>query len=162
MSGSVNRVHLSGRLGADPVITTLDDGKRIARFPLATSERWIDKGSGEPVRKTQWHAVVIWNRSLVKTVEAHLKKGSAVYLEGRLQTRHYTNSRGAKTYITEVVIRPRGGVLIMPPRQRGADTPASDTPAADTPASGTPALDKQAEQRDPAGAPLTYVQASGR
>ena len=147
MTGSVNRVHLSGNLGADPVITTLDDGKRIARFPLATSERWTDKRSGERREKTQWHAVVIWNQHQVKITEAYLTKGSAIYLEGRLQTRKYTDQHGADKYITEVVLQPWGGTLIMLGRLRHNTAPASDPPS---------------QQPDPVNAPLSYAQASGR
>ena len=82
MAGSINKVILLGRLGADPEIRVSQDGKKIARFSLATSERWKDKNTSEKKEKTEWHKVVIFSVGLAEIVEKYIKKGSLIYIEG--------------------------------------------------------------------------------
>ena len=89
MSGSVNKVILLGRLGADPEIRTTQDGKDIARFSLATSNRWKDKNTGEQQERTDWHNVVIFQDGLVTLCKSYLNKGSLIYIEGQLRTRKW-------------------------------------------------------------------------
>ena len=102
MAGSLNKVLLIGRLGADPEIKQMVNGKSVARFSLATSNTWKDKNTGEKKEKTEWHRVVIFNEGLVKVVQQYVKKGTKLYLEGRLQTRSYEQD-GVKKYSTEIV-----------------------------------------------------------
>lgn len=112
MAGSVNKVIIVGSLGKDPEIRTLNNGDRVANLSVATSESWRDKASGEKKEKTEWHRVVVFNDNLTKVAESYLKKGSSVYLEGKLQTRKYEQN-GVEKYSTEIVLDRFGGVLTM-------------------------------------------------
>ena len=88
MAGSLNKVQLIGRLGADPEIKQMVNGKNVARLSIATSQSWKDKNTGEK-RKTEWHRIVIFNEGLVGVVQQYLKKGANVYIEGQLSTRKW-------------------------------------------------------------------------
>ena len=105
MAGSINKVILLGRLGADPEIRVSQDGKKIARFSLATSESWKDKITNEKKEKTEWHKIVIFSSGLSEITEKYLKKGSLIYLEGQVSTRKYTDQSGVEKYITEIVLQ---------------------------------------------------------
>jgi single-strand DNA-binding protein len=87
MAGSLNKVLLIGRLGNDPEIKQMQNGKSVARLSVATSESWKDKNTGEKKEKTEWHRVVIFNEGLVGVVQKYLKKGAQVYIEGQLTDR---------------------------------------------------------------------------
>lgn len=110
---SVNKVILVGNLGADPEIRRTQDGRPIANLRIATSESWKDKTTGERKEKTEWHKVVIFSEGLCKVVEAYLKKGSKVYVEGSLQTRKWTDKDGRDQYSTEVVLQGFNATLTM-------------------------------------------------
>ena len=103
MAGSLNKVLLIGRLGADPEVKQMVNGKNVARLSLATSQSWKDKNTGEKKEKTEWHRVVLWRR-LAEIAGEYLKKGSKVYIEGQLQTRKWEQD-GQTRYTTEVVGR---------------------------------------------------------
>ena len=105
MAGSINKVILLGRLGADPEIRVSQDGKKIARFSLATSESWKDKSTNEKKEKTEWHKIVIFSSGLAEISEKYLKKGSLIYIEGQIITRKYTDQSGVEKYITEIVLQ---------------------------------------------------------
>ena len=106
MSGSLNKVLLIGRLGADPEIKQMVNGKNVARFSLATDQTWKDKNTGEKKQKTEWHRVVIFNEGLVNVIQQYLKKGSQVYIEGQLSTRKWRDEKsGQDKYSTEVVLQ---------------------------------------------------------
>ena len=106
MAGSLNKVLLIGRLGADPEIKQMANGKSIARFSLATSNTWKDKNTGERKEKTEWHRVVIFNEGLVNVVQQYVKKGAQVYIEGQLTTRKWTDEKsGQDKYSTEIVLQ---------------------------------------------------------
>ncbi|MBK7666127.1 MAG: single-stranded DNA-binding protein [Sphingobacteriaceae bacterium] len=96
-----NRVQLIGNLGATPEIKELDNGNKMARFTVATSEYYTNK-KGEKVSETQWHNIVIWGK-LAGIAEKFLEKGSQVIIDGKLTTRNYTDKAGAKKYFTEIV-----------------------------------------------------------
>ena len=114
MSGSLNKVLLIGRLGADPEIKQMVNGKNVARLSLATSQNWKDKNTGEKKQKTEWHRVVIFNEGLVNVVQQYLKKGSQVYIEGQLSTRKWRDEQsGQDKYSTEVVIQGYNSSLTM-------------------------------------------------
>ena len=100
MSG-INKVILVGNLGKDPEIRQLDTGVTVAKFPLATSETYKNK-DGNRVDQTEWHNIVLW-RGLAEVAERFLRKGSLVYIEGKLKTRSWDDKDGHKRYITEVV-----------------------------------------------------------
>ena len=114
MAGSVNKVILIGRLGADPEIKQMVNGKSVARLSVATGQSWKDKSTGERKEKTEWHRVVIFNEGLVNVVQQYLKKGANVYLEGALTTRKWKDeSSGQDKYSTEVVLQGYNSTLTM-------------------------------------------------
>ena len=114
MAGSLNKVLLIGRLGADPEIKQMVNGKSVARLSVATSQSWKDKSSGERKEKTEWHRVVIFNEGLVGVVQQYLKKGANVYIEGALTTRKWKDeSSGQDKYSTEIVLQGYSSSLTM-------------------------------------------------
>jgi len=113
MAGSLNKVMLIGNLGADPEIRTFGNGGKVANLRIATSEQWKDRQTGERKEKTEWHTVAIFSEGLVSVVERFLKKGSKVFVEGKLQTRKWQDQNGQDRYSTEIVIQGLGGTLTM-------------------------------------------------
>ena len=114
MAGSLNKVQLIGRLGADPEIKQMVNGKSVARLSVATSQSWKDKSSGERKEKTEWHRIVIFNEGLVNVVQQYLKKGANIYVEGQLSTRKWKDeSSGQDKYSTEVVLQGYNSSLTM-------------------------------------------------
>ena len=114
MAGSLNKVLLIGRLGADPEIKQMVNGKNVARLSVATSQSWKDKNSGERKEKTEWHRIVIFNEGLVNVVQQYLKKGANVYIEGQLSTRKWKDeSSGQDKYSTEIVLQGYNSSLTM-------------------------------------------------
>mgnify|MGYP001216565183 FL=1 len=102
MTGTVNKVILVGRLGSDPEIRVSQEGNKIARFSVATSESWNDKNTNEKKEKTEWHRIVVFSKGLAQVIENYVKKGSQVYLEGQLRTNKYTDQAGIEKFSTEV------------------------------------------------------------
>ena len=102
---SINKVILLGNVGGDPVIRSTQDGKKIATFSLATSEKWKDKNSSEAREKTEWHRVVVFSDGLVGIIEKYIKKGTKLFVEGSLQTRKWTGNDGVEKYTTEIVLQ---------------------------------------------------------
>ena len=114
MAGSLNKVLLIGRLGADPEIKQMVNGKSVARLSLATSQTWKDKNSGEKKEKTEWHRIVVFNEGLVNVVQQYLKKGAQIYVEGQISTRKWKDEQsGQDKYSTEVVIQGYNSSLTM-------------------------------------------------
>ena len=113
MAGSINKVILVGNVGNDPEIRSFNNGGKVANFSLATSESWKDRNSGERKEKTEWHRISIFQEGLVGVVERYVKKGSKLYIEGKLQTRKWTDRDGNDKYTTEVVLQGYGGNLTM-------------------------------------------------
>jgi single-strand DNA-binding protein len=113
MAGSLNKVMLIGNLGADPEIRSFQNGGKVANLRIATSEQWKDNATGERKEKTEWHTVAIFSEGLVSVVERFLKKGSKVFVEGKLQTRKWQDQNGQDRYSTEIVIQGLGGTLTM-------------------------------------------------
>jgi len=114
MAGSLNKVQLIGRLGADPEVKQMVNGKSVARLSIATSQSWKDKSSGEKKEKTEWHRVVIFNEGLVNVVQQYVKKGANVYIEGQLSTRKWKDeSSGQDKYSTEIVLQGYNSSLTM-------------------------------------------------
>ena len=106
MAGSLNKVLLIGRLGADPEVKQMVNGKSVARLSIATSNTWKDKNTGEKKEKTEWHRVVIFNEGLVNVVQQYVKKGSQVYIEGQLTTRKWKDEKsGIDRYSTEIILQ---------------------------------------------------------
>ena len=113
MAGSINKVILLGRLGADPEIRVSQDGNKIARFSIATSETWKDKNTNEKKDRTEWHKIVIFSPGLSEIAEKYLKKGSLIYIEGQLRNRKYTDQSGMEKNISEVVLQGYNSSLTM-------------------------------------------------
>ncbi|MFL1896699.1 single-stranded DNA-binding protein [Aquimarina sp. 2-A2] len=101
MSTLKNKVQLIGNLGQDPEIITLDSGKKLAKFSLATNDYYYNK-EGDKVTDTQWHQIVAWGKT-AEVIENYVNKGQELAIEGKLTTRSYEDTAGAKRYITEVV-----------------------------------------------------------
>ncbi len=114
MAGSLNKVLLIGRLGADPEIKQMVNGKSVARLSLATSQSWKDKNTGEKKEKTEWHRIVVFNEGLINVVQQYLKKGAQIYVEGQLSTRKWKDEQsGQDKYSTEVLIQGYNSSLTM-------------------------------------------------
>ncbi|MHC9089344.1 single-stranded DNA-binding protein [Tenacibaculum sp. IMCC1] len=101
MNALKNRVQLIGNLGNTPEIITLDSGKKLAKFAIATNETYKN-AQGEKITDTQWHNIVAWNKT-AEIIEKYLEKGKEVMIEGRLTSRSFEDKEGNKRYITEVV-----------------------------------------------------------
>ncbi len=112
MAGSINKVILIGNLGRDPEIRTMESGDLVANLSVATSETWTDKNSGEKRERTEWHRVTIFGGA-AKVAQDYLKKGSKVYLEGKLQTRKWQDQSGQDKYTTEVILTNWGSNLCL-------------------------------------------------
>ena len=142
MAGSVNKVILVGNLGKDPEVRNAQSGLKIVNLAIATSDNWTDKASGERKEQTELHRVVIMNDRLGEFAEKYLRKGAKVYVEGKLQTRKWTDQSGQDKFTTEVMIGRFGGELVSldknpnagsgdyEPREPRAAAPARAAPAA--------------------------------
>jgi single-strand DNA-binding protein len=126
----LNKATLIGHLGKDPEIRNFQNGGRAASFSIATSESWKDKESGERKERTEWHRVSILNEGLVTIAETYLKKGSKVYIEGKLETRKWTDKDGQEKYTTEIVLRPYSGELLMLDGRKNGEGAADEQAAA--------------------------------
>lgn len=107
----LNQVNVIGNLGADPEIKSLNSGDKVANMRLAVTERWKSK-DGERKEKTEWVSVVVFG-NLVSVIESYVKKGSKIYVSGKMQTRRWTHSDGSDRYSTEVVLQGFDAKLIM-------------------------------------------------
>ena len=110
---SLNKVTLIGNVGKDPEVRLTQEGKEIVTFPLATTENWKDKNSGERREKTEWHRVVVFIPALVNIIKSHVNKGSRIYIEGSLQTREWNDQTGIKKYTTEIVLQTYNSTVIL-------------------------------------------------
>lgn len=123
---SVNKVILIGALGADPEVKSFQNGGRIANLRMATSERWKDKTTGEQKERTEWHSITLSSDGIVSVAERFLKKGSKVYIEGKLQTRKWQDQSGNDRYSTEVVVGGFDGKLVMLDGAKGGAAPKQE------------------------------------
>lgn len=124
MAGSVNKVILIGNLGKDPEVRRLENGGIVANFPLATSETYTDRTTGEKRDTTDWHTIVLW-RGLAEVAEKYVRKGQKVYVEGKLKTRSWTDKEGISRYTTEIVA---DELTILSPRNESTTPTNSSTP----------------------------------
>ena len=107
----LNKVTLIGNLGADPEVRNTQNGDKVANVSVATTEKWKDQ-SGMQQERTEWHRVVFFG-GVAGVVESYLKKGSKIYVEGKLQTRKWQDQQGQDRYTTEIVVSGFGGTMIM-------------------------------------------------
>ena len=138
-SKGINRVTLVGNLGQDPEVRHTPQGAQITTISIATSESWKDKNTGEMQESTEWHRVVFFGK-LAEIAGEYLKKGSQVYIEGKLKTRKWQDKQGQDKYTTEVVVDSFNGVMQMlgskdipagsqAPQQKRATPPKKQAPA---------------------------------
>lgn len=125
MSSSVNRAIIIGNVGKQPELRTMQDGKKVANFSIATSETWKDKSSGEKKEKTEWHRIVVFG-NLAEIVEKYVHKGSKVYVSGSIQTRKWTDKDGAEKYTTEIVLQGFNSELVLLDGKPSGDRAAND------------------------------------
>ena len=136
--GSLNRVQLIGNLGKDPEVRAIPSGAKVANFSIATTESYTGK-DGQKSDKTEWHNIVLW-RGLAEVAEKYLRKGSQVYIEGKLSTRSWDDKDGQKRYTTEIIAdnlvmlcKPAGDRAESRPTQAGATGTSSTYRASSTP-----------------------------
>ena len=156
MARGVNKVILIGNVGGDPEVRYMPNGNAVANVTLATSDSWKDKQTGQQQERTEWHRVVFFGR-LAEIVGEYVRKGSKIYIEGRLQTREWEKD-GVKRYTTEIVVDMNGQMQTLDSRQGGGDNMAprqqqpQSRPAAQQqqyaqqPAQQQPAQQPQAQQ----------------
>jgi len=143
---SVNKVILVGNLGRDPETRYMPDGAAITNVSVATSYQWTDKASGEKKEETEWHRVVFRGR-LAEIAGEYLKKGSQIYVEGRLRTRKWQDKEGQDRYTTEIM----GDTMQMLGARGGSGEPRAE-PRAEAPAApGAPKGEAKAAAKKPAG-----------
>ncbi|MFC3052374.1 single-stranded DNA-binding protein [Kordiimonas pumila] len=128
----INRVTIAGHLGRDPEVRHTKSDTLAVTLSVATSEKWTDRESGEERQATEWHRIVIFNPGLASIAADYLKSGDKVYIEGKLQTRKWTDDAGQDRYVTEVVLQPYRGVFEMLGSARGWDTGPEAPPPGDT------------------------------
>lgn len=134
---SVNKAIILGHVGKTPEIKTFQNGDRIANFSIATSEKWKDRTTGEAKEATAWHNVSVRGEGLVEIVAKWVKKGSKLYIEGKIITRKWQDQLGSDRYTTEIIIGGFGSQLVLldrsteprseEPAQEAAPRPASET-----------------------------------
>jgi single-strand DNA-binding protein len=140
MAGSINKVILVGNLGRDPEVRTFQNGGKVCNLRIATSETWKDRNTGERRERTEWHSVAIFQEGLVRVCEQYLRKGSKIYIEGKLQTRKWQDQSGQDRYSTEVVLQGFDGTLVMlDGREGGGSRAPSDGGYGDSGYGGGPA-----------------------
>ena len=133
---SVNRVILVGNVGKDPEVRYVEKDMPVAQFSLATTDRGFKRQNGEEVpERTEWHSIVAW-RSLAKLAESYIRKGSQLYIEGKLRTRSYVDKNQVTRYVTEIIAeqiellgkKPEGGVAPLTTGQSPVEPPAPEVP----------------------------------
>ena len=149
MAGSLNKVLLIGRLGNDPEIKQMQNGKSVARLSVATSESWKDKNTGERKEKTEWHRVVIFNESLVSVVQKCLKKGAQVYIEGQLNTNKYTDSNGQEKYSTQIVLQGYNSSLTMLDGKNSSSSDSKKLESSQLPSDDMPDISQDPDDKVP-------------
>jgi len=139
MARGVNKVILIGNLGADPEVRYMPSGDAVSNVNIATSESWKDKNTGETQERTEWHRVVFFGK-LAEIVKQYLRKGSKVYVEGKLRTRKWQGQDGQDRYTTEVVVDFNGTMQMLDGRGGGggSSAPFGDDPGGAAPATPAP------------------------
>ena len=149
MARGVNKVILVGTCGQDPEVRYLPNGNAVTNLSLATSEQWTDKQTGQKVEKTEWHRVSMFGK-VAEIAGEYLRKGSQVYIEGKLQTREWEKD-GIKRYTTEIVVDMQGTMQLLGGRPQNQDNGQQSAPQQQRPAQQRPA--QQRPQLQPAPQP---------
>ena len=143
MNGSVNKVILIGNLGRDPEIKKLESGATLASFSIATSEKYTDKQSGQKIEHTDWHDIVLW-RGLAEVAEKYLKKGTKIYIEGRLKKRSWQDREGNTRYNLEVI----GDEMTILSRSEASNSPKTPYTVENQTKNNTPIDDMESDSND--------------
>lgn len=117
---SLNKACLIGNVGKDPEIRSTQGGDRVANLSIATSESWTDRTSGQKKEQTEWHRLVVWG-PLVDVIDKYVKKGSKLYVEGKIKTRKWSDRAGVEKYSTEIVLQGFDAKLVMLDSRRDGD-----------------------------------------
>jgi single-strand DNA-binding protein len=120
----LNKAMLIGRLGQDPETRFLPDGKAVANFSVATGEKWTDKSTGEVKEQCEWHKCVAFGKT-AEIIAEYVRKGSQVYIEGKLQTRKWDDKEGVTRYSTEILLDNFGGLIMLGGKSGGGGRSAS-------------------------------------
>ena len=145
MAKTINKVTLLGNIGKDPEIKFLPSGQAVANFGIATTERFKDKNGGDWQEKTEWHNVTAYART-AEIVRDYVKKGSKIYVEGRLTTRSWDDKEsGKKVYRTEIVVNE---LVLLSGRGEGGDAPSGGYSRSSSAASSTSSFDQRPPQDD--------------
>lgn len=151
MARGVNKVILVGTCGQDPEVRYLPNGNAVTNLSLATSEQWTDKQTGQKVEKTEWHRVSMFGK-VAEIAGEYLRKGSQVYIEGKLQTREWEKD-GIKRYTTEIVVDMQGTMQLLGGRPQGDQGQPQQQRQADPNTAGRQAPRQQPQQAAPQPAP---------
>jgi len=119
---SLNQASIIGNVGADPDCRSTQSGVAVASFSVATSDKWKDKTTGEAKERTEWHRVVVWDK-LAEIVEKYVRKGSKIFVQGKLQTRKWTDSNGTERYTTEIVVSGFDAKVVLLDKANGGGRP---------------------------------------
>ena len=140
----LNSCNFIGNLGADPEVRTFQNGNKVCNLRLAVSETWKDKNTGERKEKTEWVSVAIFSEGLARVAEQYLRKGSKVYISGKLTTRKWQDQSGADRYSTEIVLQGFDAKLVMldgPSGEKRDSYREHDAPPSGYGAGGRPSQD---------------------
>ncbi|WP_304639510.1 single-stranded DNA-binding protein [Pseudomonas sp.] len=154
MARGVNKVILIGNVGGDPEVRYLPNGNAVANVTLATSDSWKDKQTGQQQERTEWHRVVFFGR-IAEVVGEYVRKGSKLYVEGRLQTREWEKD-GVKRYTTEIVVDMGGQMQLLDGRPQGGEQGMAPRPQQQRPASQQSAPQQQRPAQQPQQAMPDY------
>jgi single-strand DNA-binding protein len=155
MSRGVNKVILIGNLGQDPDIRYTPSGAAVANMSIATDEGYKDK-SGQQVEKTEWHKIVVFGK-LAEICGQYLKKGSKVYVEGKLQTRKWTNKEGQEVYTTEVLLDVTGTMQMLDGKSEGGQKAPSPQRQQPAPVAGGPGHENDYNDDVPFAKPYMWL-----
>lgn len=131
MARSLNKAQVIGRLGRDPEVRRFANGGSVVSFPVATSDTWKDRSTGETRERTEWHRVAIYNEALGRLAMSYLKKGDQVFLEGKMETRKWQDQGGQDRFTTEIALRPYAGEMTFlgnAPRSNDGNVDGSSAP----------------------------------
>ncbi len=154
MARGVNKVILIGNVGGDPEVRYLPNGNAVANVTLATSDSWKDKQTGQQQERTEWHRVVFFGR-IAEVVGEYVRKGSKMYIEGRLQTREWEKD-GVKRYTTEIVVDMGGQMQLLDGRPQGGEQGMAPRPQQQRPAPQQSAPQQQRPAQQPQQAMPDY------
>jgi single-strand DNA-binding protein len=125
MSAYFNKTVLIGRVGKDPIILKTNDGQKIAKFSLATTDNWMDKKTNERVERTEWHRICVFSNKVAEIIEQYVKSGSMVLVEGKIKYNKWVDPKGVEVKLTDIVIDAGGNFRILDSKSKSEGSQAS-------------------------------------